>query len=100
MSDHDAREMGRIGPVNDLMDFNLPHYGPGLVTLLKLLGQINAGQLAIVLPDGAQRVFTGHKPGPRAVMEIHNTAVARAMLFGGAVGFAEAYMKGDWDSRI
>ena len=98
MSDRDAREMGRIGPVNDLIDFNLPDYGPGLITLLRLLGQINAGQLAIVLPDGAQRVFKGRKPGPRAVMEIHSAGVARAMLFGGAVGFAEAYMKGDWDS--
>ena len=96
MSERDTREMGRIGPVNALMDFNLPQ--PGLITLLRLLGQINAGQLAVILPDGAQRVFTGKNPGPRAALEIHNAGVARAMLFGGAVGFAEAYMKGDWDS--
>ena len=98
MSDRTARERGRIGPMNELMDFDLPRYGPGLATLLRLLGQINVGQLAVVLPGGARRVFTGRKPGPRAVMEIHATGVARAMLFGGTVGFAEAYMKGDWDS--
>ena len=98
MSDRDVTEMGRIGPVNDLIDFNLPDYGPGLMTLLTLLDRINAGRLAVVLPGGEQRVFTGKEPGPRAALEIHSAEVARAMLFGGAVGFAESYMKGDWDS--
>src|SRR5512134_3293865 len=67
--------------------------------LLRMAERISAGQLSMVLPDGTSRVFSGIcTPGPRAVLEVKHPRAVRRLLFGGANGFAEAYMNGDWDT--
>jgi cyclopropane-fatty-acyl-phospholipid synthase len=72
--------------------------GPSLRALLWLAGRIDQGCLTLTLPDGSQRTFTGRLPGPQAALTIHRPRLARRLLAGGAIGLAESYMDGDWDS--
>lgn len=73
---------------------------PGLAlrTLLAAGEHIEIGCLTVTLPDGSQRVFRGPKPGPQAALAIRTNRAARQILFGGNVGFAEAYMDHGIDS--
>jgi cyclopropane-fatty-acyl-phospholipid synthase len=73
---------------------------PGLAlrTLLVAGSRIEAGRLSVTLPDRSVRVFAGHRPGPVAELAIRSNKAARQILFGGNVGFAEAYMDGGIDS--
>ena len=59
---------------------------------------VRIGTLEVATP-GMRRVLAGEAPGPRASITIHDpAAVARRLLRGGSVGFAEAYMEGLWDT--
>jgi cyclopropane-fatty-acyl-phospholipid synthase len=66
--------------------------------ILTLAARIEAGELALTLPDGGERRFRGAEAGPGAALEIHDPRAFRRLLFGGPVGFAEAYMEGECDS--
>ncbi len=72
--------------------------GPGVAMVLGMACRLPLGRLEIVLPNHSRRVFAGPKPGPEAVLVLRNGKVARRYLTGGAVGVAEGYMAGDWDS--
>ncbi len=63
-----------------------------------LLGKIGAGQLTLVDPGGNETVYAGSVPGPSAIVELRHPRAARRILTGGAIGFAEGYMGGEWDS--
>lgn len=67
--------------------------------LLSLLGRVRVGDLTLRAPDGALHHF-GSAPssGARAELTLHDWAVARDVLTGGDVAFAEAYMEGRWDT--
>jgi len=56
------------------------------------------GRLTLVLPDGSHRRLVGKEPGHAAVMNIRSYNFAARVLKGGDIGFAEAYMAGEWDS--
>ena len=71
---------------------------PGLALALNLAGRLHCGCLEIRLPDGTTRQFHGPEAGPHAAIHLHNGRIARRFLTGGAVGFAEAYIDGDWDT--
>ena len=71
---------------------------PGLGLLLRLGRDIRFGTLHVRLPDGGERSFAGSEPGPTATIVLNNGRVVRRFLAGGAVGFAESYIDGDWDS--
>lgn len=71
---------------------------PGLGLLLRLGRDIRFGTLHVRLPGGGLRSFAGSEPGPTATLHIRNGRVVRRFLTGGAVGFAESYIDGDWDS--
>ncbi|WP_199241132.1 SAM-dependent methyltransferase [Marinicauda salina] len=64
----------------------------GLMRLLKL----KRGRLDVVLPDGRTLAFEGVAEGPHGVLKVHDYAVARRVLAGGDIGFAEGYMDGQW----
>jgi cyclopropane-fatty-acyl-phospholipid synthase len=57
-----------------------------------------SGSLELRWPDGVVTVTAGATPGPAAVVAIHRWRAVRRALLGGALGFAEAYLDGDWDS--
>ena len=64
----------------------------------RLLARMARGRLTVVLPDGDRRVAIGVEPGPSAELRINRRRVLRRLLFGGDLGFAEAYLDGDWSS--
>ena len=67
--------------------------------LLLALGQtLSHGRIAVVFPDGSERLLVGAAPGPDAVLRIHRDRLARRFLTGGNLGFCEAYLEGDWSS--
>ncbi len=66
--------------------------------LLHLARQVEQGQLLVYLPSGEAILCTGTRPGPSARLHIHRWRAVRRLLLGGDIGFAEAYMDGDWSS--
>ena len=56
------------------------------------------GRLTLILPDGSHRRLVGKQPGHAAVMNIRSYRFAARVLRGGDIGFAEAYMAGEWDT--
>lgn len=62
-------------------------------------GRLRCGRLTLSLPDGSQRIFEGGQDGPSADLEIVRPRLVGRLLTGGAIGFAEAYMDGDCETR-
>ena len=61
--------------------------------------RLHCGQLAVTMPDGSRQTFAGPLDGPNAELWIMNPSVfMRRVATGGATGFAEAYMNGDFDT--
>jgi cyclopropane-fatty-acyl-phospholipid synthase len=56
------------------------------------------GSLTWVLPDGTEIPCRGREPGPDARLVVKDYRFIRRCLTGGAIGFAEGYMAGEWDS--
>ena len=65
---------------------------------LGMLTQAEIGQLTVRLPNGHARRITGYQPGPTAELVVNNERMVRRFLFGGALGFNESYLEGDWSS--
>lgn len=64
----------------------------------RLCGHLRIGHLTVVMPDGTAMEGRGELPGPRAVLRIREFAAIRRVLIGGAIGFAEGYMAGEWET--
>lgn len=68
--------------------------------LLKRLARFEQGALLVKFDDGGVYKLDGEISGPRAQIQIHRPfAMARALLMGGDLGFAESYMRKDWSSK-
>jgi cyclopropane-fatty-acyl-phospholipid synthase len=66
---------------------------------LRMAARIRVGQLAIVFPGCSRIVInSGEQPDLRAEIEVRGARALLHLLTGGSVGFAEAYIRGDWDS--
>src|SRR5271169_5511122 len=63
-----------------------------------LLARARRGMLRIAGPDGKSYEQRGPEPGPVAALHIRRWRALRRLLFGGDLGFAEAYIDGDWDT--
>ena len=64
--------------------------------VLRLLSGLTQGTLELQAPDGSlQRL--GHGPR-RAALRVHDWQMAARTLASGDIGFAEAYIDGQWDS--
>lgn len=66
--------------------------------LARLARHVVHGQLTIQTPSGETIHFTGPSPGPNGGLILHRWRAVRRLLMGGDVGFAEAYMNGDWST--
>lgn len=56
------------------------------------------GRLTVQLPNGEVHVLQGDRPGPCGILNVKDYRFARRVLAAGDIGFAEAYMAGEWDS--
>lgn len=75
------------------------HGLPFLLRRLLAIGlRIEAGRLAVVAPDGRRLVFGGARAGPLAEMTIRDAGFPRRVLLQGAIGFAEAYCDGAFET--
>ena len=61
--------------------------------VLKLLSGVSKDRLTIV--DGAEKLEFGNE-GLSVSMNIHDSRVYSKLVLGGAIGAAEAFMKGYW----
>jgi cyclopropane-fatty-acyl-phospholipid synthase len=65
---------------------------------LGLAARLRKGTLTILLPDGRQLRCGGAEPGPAATLIVNDLTFARRLIHGGDIGFAEAYLRGEWDT--
>ncbi len=64
-----------------------------------LLRRVEIGRLRATLPTGRTLTSRSTKPGPSAAVTVIRPAhTLRRIVRGGGVGFAEAYLAGDWDT--
>ena len=82
---------------NRLADFPL-RKGLREAALARLIGSLSTGQLTIIMPDGRRLLVHGARPGPEAVLDMHRGRALHRLLLGGSLGFADAYIDGDWSS--
>src|SRR5580704_14559751 len=66
--------------------------------LRRLLAGIDAGRLTVVTPSGQRIEHRAPQDGPEAVLVFHKWRALRRLVTGGDIGFAEAYIAGDWSS--
>ena len=72
--------------------------GRRLAFLEPLVSKIRGGRLKIVLPNGRALISPAHSDGLQATFAIERWRALRRLALGGDVGFAEAYVDGDWTS--
>lgn len=72
-------------------------YGLAARFLFSALEGMRAGRLEMTLPDGALRAF-GEGRETTASIVVRDPAFFKKCLLRGDIGFAEAYMDGDWDT--
>ena len=78
--------------------FTLPRGTPAAArSVMRLLQNLRHGSLTLQLPDGSMQRF-GHGDLPHATLSLHNWNVFSAALKSGDIGFAEAYIAGDWST--
>ena len=67
--------------------------------VFRLLKGLRHGTLDVQLPDGTMLHFgTTQAPEQRAALRLHNWNVCAAALKSGDIGFAEAFIAGDWST--
>ena len=66
--------------------------------LLRLLGSVRSGSLAVELPGGEHIEGRGTAPGPQASIRLHRWRPLLRLLLQGDLGLAESYRDGDWSS--
>ena len=73
--------------------------GGAAARLIACFGRwIRLGSLSLVLPDGSAVTLRGEQPGPVARAEIHSWRALWRIFAGQAVGLANSYAQGEWDS--
>lgn len=66
--------------------------------IASVVRSLKIGHLIIETPSGARVEGKGPIEGPRATLILHKWRTMRRLMFGGDVGFSEAYMDGDWST--
>ncbi len=95
MSDITAKETTRTEAVGER---GMTRPGFASLVIERLLSRLDCGSLLIVLPNGHRLSLRGEAPGPSGSLVLHRWRVLRRLLLAGDIGFAEAYMDGDWSS--
>ena len=67
-------------------------------TLLGILAKLNHGYLKMTLPNGEVREFGSPSNPLCADIQIHEWSVFRQVMSHGDIGFAESYIRGEWNT--
>ncbi len=68
-------------------------------SILAAIGsRVRRGSLAVELPDGRRRLYDGRDDGPIAEVKVHDTRLLRRLMTVGAIGLADGYIEGEFDS--
>lgn len=70
--------------------------GLGARIVGRFIAGLEFGRLRVVLPSGAVVEKAGLEDGPDAVIVVRRWRMLRRLISSGDIGFAEAYMDGDW----
>lgn len=73
-------------------------WSPSGRLLRRLLNQVRYGRLILVLPSGKMVSAQGSWAGPDAKIIIKSWRCLRRLVTGGDIGFAQAYIEGEWTS--
>jgi len=65
---------------------------------LKLVSAIRCGTINIVLTDGTHHRISASHPGPEATVILRSGLAIRRLIAGGTIGWAEAYIDGQWET--
>ena len=80
--------------------FQLPSHAPSSAQwTLKLLTKLRKGRLEVVTPEGVHLLFGGEEDQPSAKIKLNSWAVCQRALKAGDIGFAEAYIAGEWETH-
>jgi cyclopropane-fatty-acyl-phospholipid synthase len=60
--------------------------------------KLKHGELTVTLPGGSRYLFRGNEPGPQAEFIIRDYGFAKRLMAAGDIGFAEAYIAGEWET--
>ncbi|MBD9650286.1 class I SAM-dependent methyltransferase [Ensifer sp. ENS09] len=63
-----------------------------------VISSVDIGKISVILPSGERIEHIGARPGPSAAITIHKWRAVRRLATGGDLGFAEAYIDGDWST--
>ncbi|MDX2080935.1 MAG: cyclopropane-fatty-acyl-phospholipid synthase family protein [Terrimicrobiaceae bacterium] len=66
--------------------------------VLQSFRKFRCGSLALSLPDGSRQVFGGLDKSQTAELTVKDPEFFRRCVLYGAIGFAESYMAGEWDT--
>jgi cyclopropane-fatty-acyl-phospholipid synthase len=77
---------------------NLLHKDLSATTLLGLLSKLKSGHLKITLPNGDTREFGNQNDALKANIQILDWSVFKQVMSHGDIGFAESYIKGQWNT--
>ena len=75
-----------------------PELGLTRKILDRIAGRLSVGSLTVLTPSGESLVFESATPLPAATLVLHRWRTLRRLVMEGDIGFAEAYLDGDWSS--
>jgi len=67
-------------------------------TVLKLLSKLQSGFLKLTLPNGETKEFGNYHDSLHAEIHILDWSVFKQVLSHGDIGFAESYIRGEWNT--
>src|SRR6187431_3438721 len=82
----------------DSLDTVVPELPKAVRLALGLGSRLRRGTLDVTLPDGRTLRLGGAEVGPSAAMTLYDYGFASRLLHSGDIGFAEAYLQGEWDT--
>jgi cyclopropane-fatty-acyl-phospholipid synthase len=76
----------------------IPSFSLSERLLLRWAGRLATGQLTLTFPSGRTARLAGETAGPSASIVFHSMRPLRRLLAGGSLGFATAYVEGEWET--
>ena len=90
--------MSNVATLDSRADLDTASFPSDARLALRLLDRMRLGRLDLTFPDGQRAYYGDLRFGERADLRLANWNLVRAALKSGDIGFAEAYIAGDWDS--